>query len=263
MSLPSRPLLAQPIASQAPLILGPPLSQIASPGSSVTFGVWLTGIPPFTYQWYSNGVPIPGSISSTLTLSSLDTNAVGPYSVSIKNRYGTVTSPTVYVSLFQIGLNGAITVTGKKGHQFLISAADDPTGSNGWQVVTNFNLTDTTTTIQLERPAASPQKFFRSSLVCAPADPTGMQVFTGVETVTFLSTNTLYSTVFNNGSYTMSRGLNSLYFNIIYTTTEGAIEQAQMSLTFSSPEGGTIAEYWEYGSNGNENHGNFAVLTRP
>jgi hypothetical protein len=258
-------LFAQTTGSQAPLVLSPPLSQITSPGGGVTFGVTYAGIPPFSFKWYFNGAPIPGATSSTLSQSAVDTNAVGPYSVEIRNAYGTANSPNAYLSLFEIVPSGALTITGKKGHPVLVAAIDDLQDTNGWQVVTNLVLADSRYTFQAGVPMTSGQRFFRSSLICAPGGLTGLEIYTGygAETVTFISTNRVYSTVFDYGVYTLSRGLNSLSLHIDYTVVEGGIVHAQMDLTFSSPEDGTISQYWEYGVNAWGQSGNFAVLARP
>ena len=48
-----------------------PSSTTASVGEDVSFGVLVSGTPPFGFQWFKNGVPLTGETGSSLTLSNV------------------------------------------------------------------------------------------------------------------------------------------------------------------------------------------------
>lgn len=61
-------------------------------GGSVTFTVGVaSGVPP-AFQWRKDGVPIAGSIGSSLTLSNVQTSSAGRYSVVVTTPFGSVAS---------------------------------------------------------------------------------------------------------------------------------------------------------------------------
>ena len=76
-----------------PTIATQPQSLTLNPnaGFSLTVGVDPTSVGPFTYQWYLNGVAIPGAFSATFTSLASSFNA-GVYTVTVTNSGGTVTS---------------------------------------------------------------------------------------------------------------------------------------------------------------------------
>lgn len=79
-----------------PTISDPPQSFRVLPGTNVTFSVGLTANTnapgPFTYQWRRYGINIPGANASTLTLTNVQTNNNGYYTVVVANTNGAVTS---------------------------------------------------------------------------------------------------------------------------------------------------------------------------
>jgi hypothetical protein len=75
-----------------PAITVQPVSHTNSAGGTVTFIVGATGTPPLIYAWSFNGVPIAGATQATLTLSNLQPQQAGNYSVSVANAAGMVTS---------------------------------------------------------------------------------------------------------------------------------------------------------------------------
>jgi hypothetical protein len=84
-----------------PGITTQPLSQTEAEGQNVRFSVVASGTAPLGYQWYVNGTALSGDISSALTLSNVQTNNAGSYTVVVSNVAGSVTSAvaklTVYV----------------------------------------------------------------------------------------------------------------------------------------------------------------------
>ncbi|PYJ05067.1 MAG: hypothetical protein DME25_09070, partial [Verrucomicrobia bacterium] len=75
-----------------PTILSQPQSLTVVAGSNATFGVWAVGLPPLSYQWRFNGTNIPGATNTSLTLSNVQSGAVGAYSVRVTNSIGVTNS---------------------------------------------------------------------------------------------------------------------------------------------------------------------------
>jgi uncharacterized delta-60 repeat protein len=69
-----------------------PTNQTVVAGSNATITVVAGGDPTLTYQWRLNGVNVSGATAATLTLTAVQTNQLGLYSVVVSNPYGTVTS---------------------------------------------------------------------------------------------------------------------------------------------------------------------------
>jgi len=79
-----------------PVIVSQPASKTLLAGGSPSLLVSVGGALPFQFQWTSNGVPIAGATSSTLTLSHTTTNSSATYSLSVSNVFGsTNTGPIV------------------------------------------------------------------------------------------------------------------------------------------------------------------------
>lgn len=88
-----RPLIAPTITTQ-------PQSSTVVIGDAVTFTVTAASdLPPF-YQWRRNGVPIPGAVSSSYSISSVLLEHAGSYDVVISHPAGSVTSA---VAVLEVG----------------------------------------------------------------------------------------------------------------------------------------------------------------
>ncbi|MDB6035541.1 MAG: hypothetical protein JWM16_5879, partial [Verrucomicrobiales bacterium] len=85
-----------------PVIISSPISQTVMEGASVSFTVVAAGTGPFTYQWQFNGQTISNATSSTLLISSAQTNRSGAYSVVVGNyegSVGTISAPLSVLTL--------------------------------------------------------------------------------------------------------------------------------------------------------------------
>jgi beta-glucanase (GH16 family) len=70
-----------------------PANQISHLGEPVTFTVGVTGTSPFSFQWNSNGVPIPGATSASYSTPPAVTGMSGTvYSVTVSNAFGPLSS---------------------------------------------------------------------------------------------------------------------------------------------------------------------------
>lgn len=71
--------------SSGPSIQSQPQSQSACTGDAVTFAVTATGTAPLSYQWFKDGVPIPGAVSNSYTIPSVNTSHQGEYTCDVSN----------------------------------------------------------------------------------------------------------------------------------------------------------------------------------
>ena len=75
-----------------PVVLMPPDDVFAQLGSNVTFTVTAGGTPPLYYQWRFNDADIEGATSSSYSLTNIQPEDSGGYSVEISNAVDTVIS---------------------------------------------------------------------------------------------------------------------------------------------------------------------------
>ena len=73
-------LTAQPQSTTVPI------------GNGASLSVTASGTPPFTYQWYLNGIAIDGATGATYAIPSADPSMNGSYTVTVSDPVETVTS---------------------------------------------------------------------------------------------------------------------------------------------------------------------------
>ena len=56
------------IITDKPVISMPPNSVVAFPADSVTLSAYAVGVPPLSFQWRKNGVPIPGATTNSFEI---------------------------------------------------------------------------------------------------------------------------------------------------------------------------------------------------
>ena len=78
--------------TMAPIILSQPKAVKAEKGQAASFNVDVAAIPDASYQWFINGKAISGATNAVLSIESVNDKDAGNYSVTIKNRSGSVTS---------------------------------------------------------------------------------------------------------------------------------------------------------------------------
>ena len=88
------------VASGAPSIGTPPLTQAVGVGNTVTFSVAASSATQLTYQWSFNGAPIAGAISSTYTTPPVTLAGQGLYTVAVTNSVGTTVSAASLTATF-------------------------------------------------------------------------------------------------------------------------------------------------------------------
>ncbi len=91
-----------------PRIVAQPQDQSLSLGSSARFSVSVLGTGQPTYQWFKNGIEIPGANSSTLRIQKIEQDDFAAYQVRIKiasrtlhSRIATLSPPANFVSILQ------------------------------------------------------------------------------------------------------------------------------------------------------------------
>ena len=75
----------------APIVTNQPAAQSAVAGNAATLSVGAVG-PDLTYQWFKDGVAVPGATGATLAFASVSAANAGSYTVRIVGSGGTVTS---------------------------------------------------------------------------------------------------------------------------------------------------------------------------
>ncbi|HFD79166.1 MAG TPA: hypothetical protein ENK05_02075 [Gammaproteobacteria bacterium] len=76
----------------APSILAHPQDQSVRVGELATFVVDADGTPPLSYQWYRDGVAIPGASSSSYTVAVSSSSDAAVFSVVVSNAAGSAQS---------------------------------------------------------------------------------------------------------------------------------------------------------------------------
>lgn len=74
-----------------------PASVSVAAGQAALLTAQVEGSPPFSYQWYRNGIPVPGAVQPALTLNHASASTTGSYHVVVANADVSVASATVPV----------------------------------------------------------------------------------------------------------------------------------------------------------------------
>jgi hypothetical protein len=83
----------------APNIIEHPASRSVSRGATVVFQVFANGASP-SFQWRFNDVDIGGGTNATLTLTGVQTNQAGNYSVALSNSFGFAISSNAVLTVY-------------------------------------------------------------------------------------------------------------------------------------------------------------------
>jgi hypothetical protein len=115
-------------------ITGQPLPQVVALGETATFHVIATGDPAPAYQWLFNGTNLPGAVASSLVITNVGMNALGPYHAEVWNVYSSATSAPAML-LMSPSIRGAFvgaTVTWGKPASISVSAVGSGTLNYQW-----------------------------------------------------------------------------------------------------------------------------------
>jgi len=155
----------------APTITTQPADVAAALGSNATFSVTASGSPPLYYQWYKNGIAVPGANLDYITLTGLTSNDAGKYAVSITNLYGSIISsnatltvviPPARLSIFQRVSNTVnLQINGAPGFDYVVESATNSNPYGNWFPILT-NVSDPNGTFSFTVSSKSqPSMFFR------------------------------------------------------------------------------------------------------
>ncbi len=98
------------VSPLAPVVGIAPPDQTVGAGASVTLGIAVAGVGPFTYQWFKDGSPVANGTGASLPFTNVSTSQAGTYSLSVANAYGSVTTKvaTLVVNATPTGSNGLV-----------------------------------------------------------------------------------------------------------------------------------------------------------
>lgn len=84
-----------------PIISLHPLDRTNTAGADITLLATAIGTPPLAYQWQFNGTPLDGATTTRLSLTNLQSNLAGNYSVLVSNTYGIRESSNALVTVLE------------------------------------------------------------------------------------------------------------------------------------------------------------------
>jgi hypothetical protein len=93
----------------APVITAHPQTVVVNPGEVASFSVSAVGVAPLSYQWRSNGVPVPGATSSLFTRSNVQYPDGATYSAVVINGLGSTNSQPAELIVRPTILSAAVT----------------------------------------------------------------------------------------------------------------------------------------------------------
>jgi len=124
-----------PKGASAPSLTSTLTNKVVVAGKTASFSVAATGTGPLTFQWKFNGANMASATNAALTLSDINTNQAGTYSVAVSNTAGSTNSTallTVYAtaaatlaSTAHADGQFALIVAGMPGCQYVIQASID------------------------------------------------------------------------------------------------------------------------------------------
>ena len=131
-------------AALLPTLVSPFAGAVEIWGQAAVLDVGAVGSGSLSYQWYFNGQPISGAMSSSYTLNDIQFTNAGLYSVVVSSIYGSVTNTSYQVVVnpanISIGFVAAVTIQGTVGYSYNIQSTTNLSDPNFWVTVTNLTL---------------------------------------------------------------------------------------------------------------------------
>lgn len=85
------------IVTDKPVVSMSPQPAVVCGGDTVTWSGYAVGVPPLSYQWRRNGVPIPGATAAAYSITNVTLANIANYDMLVTNLYGRATSSVVTV----------------------------------------------------------------------------------------------------------------------------------------------------------------------
>jgi hypothetical protein len=131
----------------APIITVQPQSQRVFWRNNVTFTAQPVGAAPLFYQWQLNSTNLPGATNLSLTITNVQPQNSGPYSLVASNSYGTTTSSNAILTILWFSpvlipqsansTNFGFNLTGSSNLVLVVEACTDLTNPVWLPVSTN------------------------------------------------------------------------------------------------------------------------------
>jgi hypothetical protein len=144
-----------------PVITTQPTNQTVEVGKTAIFAVTASGTPPLAYQWNFNGTNILNATNAILTLTSVQLNQTGDYSVLVSNPYGSTNGAIAVLAVYALPptiiaqpTNQTVAVGGTA--TFTVAATGTPPlayqwSFNGTNIANATNATLTLNNVQLNQ----------------------------------------------------------------------------------------------------------------
>lgn len=156
----------------APSVTSQPPNLTACIGSAAVFCVATLGSEPLSYQWRFHGsnagnsaTNLPFATNACLTLSNVQSNNAGYYSVVVSNAFGAVFSSTNLLTVtpvcVSIDLYAGLTIAGGTTGQVYQVQYVTNVEDTAWTTLTTITQTLSGTFVLDPQPANRPRKFYR------------------------------------------------------------------------------------------------------
>ncbi len=113
------------IPTNPPVFVSQPVTKTKTQGSTVDFGVTVSGASPLFFQWLHNGTTIPGANQPTLRITNVQPSQAGQYTARVVNQFGEATSfpALLFVNAPPIVNVNPVTVGSRLGSNVTFSVA--------------------------------------------------------------------------------------------------------------------------------------------
>jgi len=155
------------LAVYAPTIILQPQDQTVGAGSSMTFASGAVGSSPISYQWFFNQTNLMGGATNQdLTLTNVNSNQIGQYSVVANNYLGSSSSQPASLNVLPtltVNMVPAISLYGGAGITYYLQYinAYGPTNAP-WITLATITLTNSPQFYFDASAIGQPQRFYRS-----------------------------------------------------------------------------------------------------
>jgi len=185
------------IVTDKPVISMPPQPVLACPGDTVQLSAYAIGVPPLSYQWRYNGVPIAGATTATNTVAipsgAAAASRSGNYDLIVANLYGQATSAVAIVTIDSIALS--------PGTNYVVDSNPKGPEHDGL----NFGATwvaSSTDSLSKTRTGVMSFDTYQTNQITVP-DVTNFDTTTG--TIAFWFRSPTYTNVSGNGAVILDR----------------------------------------------------------
>ena len=154
----------------APLITVQPQSQRVFPGTNGTFTAEVIGATPLFYQWQLNCTNLPGATSLSLTITNVQLQNGGAYSLVASNSYSSATSSNAMLTVLWFSpvlvaqsaspTNFGFNLTGSSNLVIVVEACTN-LSNHAWQAVQPNTLTGGATYFSDPQWTNYPGRFYR------------------------------------------------------------------------------------------------------